>query len=110
LFKTDAARDLVSAVKAVQGDATFFTEKVAEAVLNGFKHNGSRTDAGRLTPRQREITKLLAEGRTTKEVGAFLGISVKTAETHRSNLMHRLNCYSAAELVRYAVRNQIIDA
>jgi DNA-binding NarL/FixJ family response regulator len=110
LFKTDAARDLVSAVKAVQDHATFFTEKVAEAVLNGFKHNGSRTDAGRLTPRQREITKLLAEGRTTKEVGAFLGISVKTAETHRSNLMHRLNCCSAAELVRYAVRNQIIEA
>jgi DNA-binding NarL/FixJ family response regulator len=115
LSKSDAADDLVSAVKAVQDHATFFTEKVSEAVLNGFKHNGSRTDAGssdagRLTPRQREITKLLAEGRTTKEVAASLGISVKTAETHRSNLMHRLKCGSAAELVRYAVRNQIIEA
>jgi DNA-binding NarL/FixJ family response regulator len=115
LFKSDAAHDLVSAIKAVQDHATFFTEKVAETVLNGFKHNGSRKEAGgspvgRLTPRQREITKLLAEGRTNKEVAASLGISVKTAETHRSNLMRRLNCGSAAELVRYAVRNQIIEA
>ena len=115
LFKTDAARDLVSAVKAVHEHATFFTEKVAEAVVNGFKHNGSRTagaesQTGRLTPRQCEITRLVAQGLTSKELGAFLGISVKTAETHRSNLMHRLNCHSVADLVRYAVRNQIIDA
>jgi DNA-binding NarL/FixJ family response regulator len=115
LFKTDAARDLVTAVKAVQDHATFFTEKVAEAVLNGFKHHSSPTEGGelhvgRLTSRQREITKLLAEGRTTKEVAELLGISVKTAETHRSNLMRRLKCCSAADLVRYAVRNQIIDA
>ena len=105
LFKSDAARDLVSAIKAVQGHATFFTDKVTETLLNGFKQNGSPIDApgsqiGRLTPRQREITRLIAEGRTNKEVAASLGISVKTAETHRSNLMHRLHCSSAAELVR----------
>ena len=115
IFKTDAARDLISAVKAVESDTTFFTAKVAEVVLNGFKRNGSRADSGespssRLTARQLEITQLLAEGRTTKEVAAFLGISLKTAETHRSNLMHRLHCRSAAELVRYAMRNLIIEA
>lgn len=114
-FFTDAARDLISAVKAVESDTTFFTAKVAEVVLNSFKRNGSRADSGespssRLTARQLEITQLLAEGRTTKEVAAFLGISLKTAETHRSNLMHRLHCRSAAELVRFAVRNQIIEA
>jgi len=115
LFKTDAARDLVSAVKAVQGNTTYFTAKVEEFFLSRFKHNRSHTAAGKshancLTARQREITQLLAEGRTNKEVAAFLDISVKTAETHRANLMRRLNCRSAAELVRYAVRNQIIEA
>ena len=114
LFKTDAARELVSAVKAVQGNTTYFTAKVEDVFLSRFKHNRSHTagksHAGCLTARQREITQLLAEGRTNKEVAAFLDISVKTAETHRANLMRRLKCRSAAELVRYAVRNQIIEA
>jgi DNA-binding NarL/FixJ family response regulator len=113
VFKTDAARDLVNAVKAVQSDTTFFTAKVAEVVLNGF-NNRSRTPAespvSRLTVRQREITQLLAEGRSTKEVATLLDLSVKTAETHRANIMRRLSCHSAAELVRYALRNQIIEA
>jgi DNA-binding NarL/FixJ family response regulator len=115
LFKTDAARDLVNAVKAVQGHSTYFTPKVDEVFLNRCKNNRSRTAAGKphagcLTARQLEITQLLAQGRTNKEVAAFLEISVKTAETHRAHLMRRLNCRSAAELVRYAVRNQIIEA
>jgi DNA-binding NarL/FixJ family response regulator len=115
LFKTDAARDLVSAVKAVQGHGTYFTAKVDEVFLNRFRNNRAHTAAGKphtacLTARQLEITQLVAEGRTNKEVAAFLEISVKTAETHRANLMRRLNCRSAAELVRYAVRNQIIEA
>jgi DNA-binding NarL/FixJ family response regulator len=117
LLKTDAARDLVSAVKAVQSDNTFFTAKVAEIVLTTFMNNGARAYAyareslgGRLTPRQCEIVQLVAEGRSTKEVATLLNISVKTAETHRANLMRRLNCHSAAELVRYALRNQIIEA
>src|ERR1700674_4447954 len=114
VFKTDAARDLVNAVKDVQSDTTFFTAKVAEVVLNGF-NNRSRTQAdeshvSRLTVREREITQLLAEGRSTKEVATLLDLSVKTAETHRANIMRRLDCHSAAELVRYALRNQIIEA
>ena len=114
LLKTDAARDLVSAVKAVQCDNTFFTAKVAEIVLTSFMNNGATyahdSLGGRLTPRQCEIVQLVAEGRSTKEVATLLNISVKTAETHRANLMRRLNCHSAAELVRYALRNQIIEA
>ena len=64
----------------------------------------------RLTPRQREIVQLLAEGKSSKEVATELGLSVKTAETHRANIMRRLDCHSVSELVRYAVRNNIIEA
>jgi DNA-binding NarL/FixJ family response regulator len=112
LFKTDAARDLVSAVKALQSDNTFFTTKVAELVLTSFAARPyfGESLGGRLTPRQSEIVQLLAEGRSTKEVATLLNISVKTAETHRANLMRRLNCHSVAEVVRYALRNQIIEA
>jgi len=115
LFKSDAASDLVTAVNAVQGDGTFFTAKVADIVLTSFINSGARPAAlasprSRLTARQREIAQLLAEGRTTKEVASMLHLSVKTAETHRANLMRRLNCHSAADLVRYALRNQIIEA
>ena len=115
VFKTDAARDLVNAVKDVQGGNTFFTSKVAEVVLDGFIHCRGRNrenapPAGRLTLRQREVTQLLAEGHSTKEVATLLNVSIKTAETHRANIMKRLDCHSAAELVRYALRNQIIEA
>jgi DNA-binding NarL/FixJ family response regulator len=67
-------------------------------------------DALRLTSRQREIVQLLAEGKSSKEVATVLAISVKTVETHRVNIMRRLDCHSVTELVRYAVRNQIIEA
>ena len=63
----------------------------------------------RLTSREREIVQLLAEGRSSKEVAVTLGISVKTAETHRANIMRKLELHSVSELVRYAVRNQIIE-
>jgi DNA-binding NarL/FixJ family response regulator len=114
VFKTDAARDLVDAVTAIQSDGTFFTGKVAEIVLNGFMNERTQTDSGispanRLTLRQREVVQLIAEGRNTKEVATLLNISVKTAETHRSNLMRRLSCHSVAEVVRYALRNRIIE-
>ncbi len=64
----------------------------------------------RLTAREREIVQLLSEGRSSKEVASLLGISVKTAETHRANVMRKLEIHSVSELVRYAVRNQIIEA
>jgi DNA-binding CsgD family transcriptional regulator len=64
----------------------------------------------RLTPREREIVQLLAEGKSSKEVAVVLGISVKTAETHRANIMRKLQLHSVSELVRYAIKNQIIEA
>jgi DNA-binding NarL/FixJ family response regulator len=114
VLKTDASRDLVTAVNAVRSNKTFFTAKVAQMVLEGYLDKKPRKDSvgtsnGRLTPRQREIVQLLAEGKSSKEVAVALGLSVKTAETHRANIMRRLDCHSVSELVRYAVRNDIIE-
>jgi DNA-binding NarL/FixJ family response regulator len=107
--KSHAIRDLVTAINAVRSGVTFFTAKVAEVVLEGYLDKSGATDI-RLTPRQREIIQLLAEGRGNKEIAVALGLSVKTAETHRANIMRRLNCHSVSEIVRYAVRNNIIEA
>lgn len=115
VLKSDADRDLVTAVESISNRRTFFTREASEMLLDGFarpnvpvepKPNGR----GRLTPREREIVQLLAEGRTSKEVAVALGISVKTAETHRANIMRKLELHSVSELVRYAIRNQIIEA
>jgi DNA-binding NarL/FixJ family response regulator len=115
LLKSDAGKDLVTAVEAVRRNKTFFTAKVGQMVLDGYldkkpKPADSDAPASRLTPRQREIVQLLAEGKSSKEVAVALGLSVKTAETHRANIMRRLECHSVSELVRYAIRNGIIVA
>lgn len=116
LLKSDAGKDLVTAVEAVRRNKTFFTAKVAQIVLEGYLDKKKPKPAepesvrGRLTPRQREILQLLAEGRSSKEVAVALNLSVKTAETHRANIMRRLDCHSVSELVRYAIRNKIIEA
>ena len=94
LLKSDAGRDLVAAVEALQHQRTFFTTKVAQMVLEGYLHPGSEEEhlSGQvLTPREREVIQLLAEGRSTKEVAVTLNLSVKTAETHRTNLMRKLD-------------------
>ena len=113
LLKSDAGRDLVAAVEALQRHKTFFTSKVAEMVLESFLKSKPRpadqTEREILTPREREIVQLLAEGKSTKEVAVALGLSVKTAETHRSNIMRKLNLHSISELVLYAVRNNIVQ-
>lgn len=116
ILKSDAGRDLVAAVEALQRNKTFFTSKVAEMVLETFlkskPHSPEETISTRetLTPREREIVQLLAEGKSTKEVAVVLNVSVKTAETHRSNIMRKLKLHSISELVLYAVRNNIVQA
>ena len=115
LLKSDAARDLVAAVDALRRNKTFFTPKVAQMVLEGYLGKDSKEIAPeggcfRLTGRQREIVQLVAEGKSSKEVASALGLSVKTAETHRANIMRRLDCHSVTALVRYAIRNHIIEA
>jgi DNA-binding NarL/FixJ family response regulator len=112
LLKSDAARDLVSAVQALQRRTTFFTSSVAEMVLNGFldrRGDTPRLTKDRLTPREREVVQLLAEGKSSKEVAVVLDLSVKTAETHRTNVMRKLDLHSVADLVRYAVRNHLVQ-
>jgi DNA-binding NarL/FixJ family response regulator len=118
LLKSDAGRDLVSAVDALRRNKTFFTPKVAQMVLEGYlgrpskenEDDSNRKNGLRLTARQKQILQLLAEGKSSKEVAVALSISVKTAETHRANIMRRLDCHSVTELVRYAIRNHIIEA
>lgn len=115
VLKSDVASDLVAAVEALIRDQTFFTSKVSQIILDRYvgksdvPENLADPDSP-LTPREREVVQLLAEGKSSKEVAAVLGISVKTAETHRINLMRKLDCHSVAEVVRYAVRNLIAEA
>jgi DNA-binding NarL/FixJ family response regulator len=113
LLKSDAARDLVLAVEALRRGKIYFTPKVAAMVLNGYlRRDGTVADLrshDRLTAREREVVQLLAEGMSSKEVAAQLGLSVKTAETHRSNIMRKLDLHSVSELVLYAVRNNIVQ-
>ncbi len=112
--KSSASRELVSAVEALQRGKTYFTPRVDQMVLDSFR--GGDPNVGvipdkrdSLTPRQKEVVQLIAEGRSSKEVAAALGLSVKTAETHRANVMRRLGCHSVSELTRYAIRNHIIE-
>jgi len=115
ILKTDAGRDLVTAVDSLRRNKTFFTSRVSQMILDGFLKGDPRpqhpeSGAVRLTPRQREIVQLLAEGKSSKEVAVALDLSVKTAETHRANIMRKLDCHSVSEVVRYAIRNKIIEA
>jgi DNA-binding NarL/FixJ family response regulator len=114
LLKSDAGRELVKAIEAMLDDKTYFTSRVAQMVLTGFlnapKPDRAMDRGGTLSPREREIVQLLAEGRSNKEVAATLGISVKTAETHRANIMQKMGFHSVTELVRYAIRNKVIEA
>jgi DNA-binding NarL/FixJ family response regulator len=112
LLKSDAGRDLVSAVEALQRHGTFFTSRVAELVLEGYLNPHRIVEPltrNRLTPREREVVQLLAEGKTSKEVAVVLNLSVKTTETHRTNIMRKLDLHSVADLTLYAVRNGIVQ-
>ncbi len=113
ILKSDADQDLVSAVEALARHKPFFTPRATELILSNFNGKSgasSEVICEQLTSREREIVQLLSEGRSTKEVASSLNISVKTAETHRANIMRKLKIHSVSELVRYAVRNQIIEA
>jgi DNA-binding NarL/FixJ family response regulator len=116
MLKSDAGKELVLAVQALRQHQPFLTTKISEMVLSGYLRRNSNPlpvpptgGTARLTPREREILQLLAEGNSNKEVAGKLGISVKTAETHRSRVMAKLNLNSITDLVRYAVRNGIVE-
>jgi DNA-binding NarL/FixJ family response regulator len=115
ILKSDAARDLVSAVEALQSKRMFFTPRVNDLVLAGFLDKGHMTSRNEvpnlpvLTAREREVTQLLAEGKSSKEVATILNLSTKTVETHRSNIMRKLSLHSIRDLVVYAIKNNIIQ-
>jgi DNA-binding NarL/FixJ family response regulator len=114
VLKSDAGSDLVNAVRALSRRKTFFTADVQAMVLQGYLKGLDEAEAvqaasRRLTAREREIVQLVSEGKSNKEVATTLGISVKTAETHRTNVLRKLELHSVTDLVRYAVRNGIIE-
>jgi DNA-binding NarL/FixJ family response regulator len=111
ILKSDAARELVTAVEAIQRNTTYFSSQTSQAVLRP-DLRGHRRSAEKetLTKREKQVVQLLAEGKSTKEVASLLDLSVKTAETHRSNIMSKLGLHSVSELVLYAVRNNIVKA
>jgi len=115
VLKSDAGRELVAAVDALSQHKPVFTSRVSEMVLEGYLSDATRrasaeTSHRRLTPREREILQLLAEGKSNKEVATVLGISAKTVEAHRANIMHKLGLHSMSDIVHYAIRNKIVKA
>ena len=113
VLKSDAGRELVNAVTALSQHKPYFSSSVARIVLDGYLKGQRRkplpAEGKALTPREREIVQLLAEGKSNKEIAKVLGISVTTAETHRAHVLQKLRLHSIADLVRYAIRNNIIE-
>jgi DNA-binding NarL/FixJ family response regulator len=111
--KTEASQDLVAAIRSLAEHKPFFTSQTSETLFGKFLVPGARKQPGRaepkLTAREREITRLLAQSSSNKEMAATLGISIRTVETHRATLMHKLGVRSVAGVVRYAIRHHIIE-
>jgi DNA-binding NarL/FixJ family response regulator len=109
IFKSDAIDDLTPAVEELQRNKPAFSKLVSDLIMEGYLrgHNVGPA-APRLTFREREVLQLIGEGETNKEISTTLNVSLKTTETHRSNLMRKLKLHSVAELVLYAVRNEIV--
>jgi len=116
IIKSDSDRSLVAAVKALALHKPFFTSCATDIMFESIRSKLKSASEvpqsvrDRLTPREREVVQLLSEGKSSKEAAVALGISVKTSETHRANIMRKLEIHSISQLVRYAVRNQIVEA
>ena len=113
LLKDSAEADLIKAVRAVAGGKSFFSPAVSKVLLDDYvrklKRSGVEDAYDLLTPREREILQLIAEGKSNKDVANMLNLSVYTVETHRSNIMEKLNVHGVPELILYAVRKGIIS-
>jgi DNA-binding NarL/FixJ family response regulator len=110
--KSDRADDLTDAIQAMQNHRSSFSLRVSNLILDGYLQPHLETSLlalpPRLSPREREVVQLVSEGKTCKEIATVLGVSLKTAETHRSNVMIKLKLHSTVELVMYAIRNEIV--
>ena len=113
LLKDSAEADLIKAVHVVAGGKSFFSPAVSKVLLDDYvrklKRSGTDDAYDLLTPREREVLQLIAEGKSNKEIANLLNLSVYTVESHRSNLMEKLNLRGLPELILYAVRNGIIS-
>lgn len=109
VIKTQAAADLVQAIREVQRNALYVSPGISRTLVDAFLAK-TELPADPLTPREREVLQLVAEGRTTKEIAVVLGLSVKTAETHRTRIMRKLEIHDTASLVRYAIRRGLVQA
>ncbi|HLB82757.1 MAG TPA: response regulator transcription factor [Gemmatimonadales bacterium] len=107
VLKTQAAEDLVQAIQQVSRGGFYVGAGVSQAVVDACRAAATE-DGGRLTPRERQVVQLVAEGKSTKQVAALLAITLKTAEFHRARVMKKLNVHDVAGLVRYAIREGLI--
>jgi two-component system, NarL family, response regulator NreC len=109
VLKTKASSELVQALRAVGRGEMFLTQSISRTVVQALRRETDLPGRG-LSDRERQVLQLVAEGKTTKEIATLLGISVKTAESHRSNIMDKLDIHDTAGLVRYAIRHGLIQS
>jgi DNA-binding NarL/FixJ family response regulator len=109
VIKTQAAADLVRAIREVLQNGVYLSPGISRTLVDAYL-SGTAMPADPLTPRERQVLQLVAEGKTTKEVAMVLGLSVKTAETHRTKIMRKLDIHETAGLVRYAIRRGVVQA
>jgi DNA-binding NarL/FixJ family response regulator len=112
VLKSDSVDELTAAIEALRQNRSSFSSRVSNLILHGYLKphsvNPTLVLPARLSGREREVVQLVSEGKTSKEIAELLGVSVKTAETHRSNVMLKLRLHSTVELVMYAIRNEIV--
>jgi DNA-binding NarL/FixJ family response regulator len=113
LLKRSAASELKEAIRTVHAGHRYLHPSVADELVEllntGRSIEDSEDDYDRLTPREKQVFKLLAEGKTSRDISKYLTISLKTAMTHRTNVMEKLNMHTRSELIRYAVRKAVIS-
>jgi DNA-binding NarL/FixJ family response regulator len=109
VLKSQAADDLVHAIREVSRGSVYLSPKISRVVVDAYLSK-ERLSADGLSGRERQVLQLVGEGKSTKDIAVLLGISVKTAESHRARLMKKLDIHETASLVRYAIRHGLIEA
>jgi DNA-binding NarL/FixJ family response regulator len=112
VFKSDSTEELIAAIEQMQKSRSSFSARISNLILYSYlkphSENPTLTTPVGLSGREREVVQLVSEGKSSKEIAQVLGVTLKTAETHRSNVMLKLNLHSTVELVMYAIRNEIV--
>ena len=109
VVKTQAAADLVQAIREIRGNAIYLSPTISRAVVEAY-FDKVTPPGDVLSSRERQVLQLVAEGKTTKEIAAVLGVSIKTADSHRARIMRKLDIHDTAGLVRFAIRRGLIHA